>query len=269
MTAGSHHTQADLADPRVNALTRFKALSEMFDATTKRHLDGCGLREGWHCLEAGAGGGSIAAWLSKRVGPTGNVIATDINTRYLQGQEAPNLQVWSHDITCDPLPTHAFDLVHTRMMLIHIPERDKVLKRLTAALKPGGWLVAEEFDSLSLPADPTTSPGEIVLKTYRAMQRLNRDRLVDGRYGRLLFGRFRALGLGEVEAEARIFMIQKESAAARLLRASFELRRVAMQEAAYLTDSEFEHDLEFMENSQFMMPSPILWTARGRKGSCK
>jgi 2-polyprenyl-3-methyl-5-hydroxy-6-metoxy-1,4-benzoquinol methylase len=266
MTAGIHDKRTDLADPSINALIRFEALSQMFDDATKRHLDGCGLHRGWHCLEAGAGGGSIAVWLSKRVGPTGKVIATDIDTRFLQSQAVSNLQVWRHDITCDPLPKDVFDLVHTRMMLIHIPERDEVLKRLAAALKPGGWLVAEEFDGLSLSADPAISPGEVVLKTYQAMQHLNRDRRVDGRYGRLLFGRFRALGLAEVAAEGRIFMIQKGSAAARLLRASFELRRVAMQDAVYLTDGEFDQDMEFMENPQFMMPSPILWTAWGRRG---
>jgi SAM-dependent methyltransferase len=241
----------------------------MFDAATKRYLSGCGLGQGWHCLEVGAGGGSIAVWLSKRIGSTGRVIATDIDTRFLQGKKARNLQVWRHDITCDPLPKHAFDLVHSRMMLIHLPERDQVLRRLVAALKPGGWLVAEEFDGLSLSADPTISPGEVVLKTYQAMQRLNKDRGVDGRYGRLLFGRFRTLGLEKVASEGRTFMVQKGVGAARLLRASFELRRTAMLQAGYLAEDEFDRDMQSMENSQFMMPSPILWTALGRKGNCK
>jgi len=259
---------ADLTDPTVNALTRFKALSQMFDAATKRYLRGCGLRQGWLCLEVGAGGGSIALWLCKRVGSTGKVIATDIDARFLHRGKVQNLQVWRHDITRDPLPKHAFDLVHTRMMLIHLPQRDEVLKRLVAALKPGGWLVAEEFDGLSFSADPTLSSGEVVLKTYQAMHRLNTDRGIDGRFGRLLFGRFRGLGLDQIAAEGHIFMVQKASAAARLLRASFELRRLAMQEAGYLTQIEFDHDMKLMRDSQFMMPSPILWTAWGRKGNC-
>jgi hypothetical protein len=64
-------------------------------------------------------------------------------------------------------------------------------------------------------------------------------------------------------------MVQKGSAAARLLRASFELRRTAMLQAGYLTEGDFDCDMETMENSQFMMPSPILWTAWGRKGNCE
>lgn len=259
----------DLTDPMLNALTRFQALSEMFDAATKQHLRGCGLRQGSQCLEAGAGGGSIAFWLSKRVGATGRVVATDIDTLFLRRGKAQNLEIWRHDITCDSLPKDVFDFVHTRMMLIHLPERDLVLKRLVAALKPGGWLIAEEFDGLSLLADPTISPGEVALKTHQAMQRLNEDRGVDGRYGRLLLGKFRELELKEITTEGRIFMVQKGSAAARLLRASYELRRSAMLRSGYLTEDEFDRDVEAMENSEFMAPSPILWTAAGRKGNCE
>lgn len=269
MTTFLHRKEVDLRDPGMNALTRFQALSEMFDAATKRHLRGCGLSQGWRCLEAGAGGGSIALWLNERVGSTGRVVATDIDTQFLRRGRVQNLEIWHHDITRDPLPEDAFDLIHTRMMLIHLPERDQVLKRLVAALKLGGWLVAEEFDGLSMLADSTLSPGEVMLKTYQAMQRLNKDRNVDGRYGRLLFGRFRALGLKEIGAEGRIFMVQKGSAAARLLRASYELRRTAMLQAGYLTKLEFDRDVESMENPQFMTPSPILWTATGRKGNCE
>lgn len=39
---------------------RFAALSQMFDDITIQHLIACGVTTGWHCLEVGAGGGSIA-----------------------------------------------------------------------------------------------------------------------------------------------------------------------------------------------------------------
>lgn len=92
---------------------------------------------------------------------------------------------------------------------------------------------------------------------------------MDGRYGRLLLGKFRELELKEITTEGRIFMVQKGSAAARLLRASYELRRSAMLRSGYLTEDEFDRDVEAMENSEFMAPSPILWTAAGRKGNCE
>jgi SAM-dependent methyltransferase len=252
-------------DPVTNAATRFAALSALFDTESRRHLLARGLAPGWHCLEVGGGGGSIASWLGERVGGAGRVLVTDIDTRFLEALKRPNLEVVRHDVTRDRLPEAAFDLVHTRMVLIHLPERDDVLRRLAAALKPGGWLVCEEFDGGSSPPDPAVSPGEVVLKTHEAMRRLNEERGVDGRYGRLLFGRLRALGLADVGADAQMSMVRPESQIATLLRASYERRRGAMVDAGYITDEEFDRDLGRMEADDFMMPSPIMWTAWGRR----
>jgi SAM-dependent methyltransferase len=248
-----------------NAATRFAALSAIFDTGTRRHLLDRGLAPGWHCLEVGGGGGSIANWLSERVGDAGRILVTDVDTRFLDTLKSPNLEVRRHDITRDPLPQAAFDLVHTRMVLIHLPERNAVLQRLVAALKPGGWLVCEEFDAVSSPPNQAVSPGEVVLKTHDAMGRLNDERGVDRRYGRRLFGLFRALGLAGLGAEAHLSMVQPESQFATLLRASYERRRGAMIDAGYITDEEFDRDLARMEAADFMMPSPILWTAWGRR----
>jgi SAM-dependent methyltransferase len=258
-------------DPVMNASTRFNALSTIFDSGTRRHLLNRGLAPGWHCLEVGGGGGSVARWLSERVGAGGRVVVTDIDTRFVEELKRPNLEVLCHDITRDPLAEQAFDLIHTRMVLIHLPERDDVLRRLVTALKPGGWLLCEEFDGLSVPPDPDASPGEIVLKTHDAMRRLNRDRLVDGRCGRLLFERFRALRLADLGAEGHMCMIQAGSAFAALLRASYQLRRNAMINAGYITAEEFDRDLARMEEADFMMPSPVMWSVWGRsreEGSC-
>jgi len=49
------------------------------------------------------------------------------------------------------------------------------------------------------------------------------------------------------------------------LRASYELRRRAMIDAGYVTDEEFDADLARMEADDFMMPSPVMWTAWGRR----
>src|SRR5262245_37241843 len=113
-----------MMDPIENAATRFAALSAMFDPATKQHLLNRGLTAGWHSLEVGGGGGSIASWLSTQVGPTGRVLVTDVDTRFLDGLSAVNLKVLRHDVTRDALAERAFDLVHTRMVLIHLPERD-------------------------------------------------------------------------------------------------------------------------------------------------
>ena len=132
------------------ARQRLSTIEAQYDAGTIRHLEQSGIIDGWHCLEIGGGGGSIAAWMCERVGPEGYVLATDIEPRFLEFLGYPNLAVRRHNIVTDELPEGTFDLVHARMVLEHLPERDHVLRRMVAALKPGGWLVCEDMDEISL-----------------------------------------------------------------------------------------------------------------------
>ena len=80
----------------------------------------------------------------------------------------------------DPLPDATFDLIHARLVLSIIPEPEKVLVRLVAALKPGGVIVEEEFDSQSLDCDPLLMTGEVHLKTQTAFFRRLRNGALKG-----------------------------------------------------------------------------------------
>jgi SAM-dependent methyltransferase len=247
------------------ASARFAALAAMYDPGTIRHLEDRGVGSGWHCLEVGGGGGSIAAWLAARVSAGGRVLVTDIDPRFLEALQGPNLEVRRHDIINDALPEAAFDLVHSRLVLLHLPEREKALARMVAALKPGGWLVDEEFDASSMPPNSTANPGEVLLKTLIATRRVMEDRGADDRcFARQLFSRLRAHGLVDVAAEASIFMWHSGSPGVALLRANFEQLHSSMIDAGYITEEEFDQDLARLDDPGFMMPSPIMWTVWGR-----
>jgi ubiquinone/menaquinone biosynthesis C-methylase UbiE len=151
---------------------RFDGLSTVFDPGTFRLIVERGLTSGWHCLEVGAGSGTVAAWLGGHVGPTGFVLATDIYPRFVEELHRPNIEVRRHDVTADPLPEAAFDLVHARLVLIHLPMRDAVLRRLISAVKPGGWLLIEDFDCCAILPDPSLDPSEEALKSRVAKFRV-------------------------------------------------------------------------------------------------
>jgi SAM-dependent methyltransferase len=244
---------------------RFAALSTIFDPGTIRHLETCGIRRGWHCLEVGAGSGSITRWLVDRVGRTGSVLATDIDPCFLECLTRPNLDVRRHDIAADALPEAAFDLVHARLVLMHLPQREIALARMISALKRGGWLVVEDYDSASMPPDPSVSPGEVRSETHVAMMRFFEDRGMSRRYGRLLFGQLRAHGLISLGAEGRVFMWQRGSPGASLMRANYEHVRQALIEGDYVARQQLEEDLERLDDPGYMIPSPILWSAWGRR----
>jgi SAM-dependent methyltransferase len=133
----------DNDDP--DAVDRHNILPAMFDELTTSRLAGLGDLAGLRCLEIGAGGGSVASWLADQTGPTGRVLATDINVRHLRTDAG--FEVRQHDIVNEPVPEGPWDVIHARLLLLHLPERREVLHRLVGALAPGGVVLLEEFAS--------------------------------------------------------------------------------------------------------------------------
>jgi SAM-dependent methyltransferase len=132
---------------------RLSLLEFIDDPWTTQHLTDLGLSAGARCLEVGAGGGSIARWMAEKVGPDGYVLATDLDTRFLDDIAAKNVVVRRHDIATEDLDEQ-FDVVHCRHVLMHVSDRDTAFGRMVSALLPGGVLMIEERDvSVARPAD--------------------------------------------------------------------------------------------------------------------
>ncbi len=127
-------------------LERLQAIEQVFDPATRRRLQATGVTTGWQCLEVGAGAGSITRWLAEIVGSRGNVVAIDLDTRFLTTIDLPNVTVLTADIRDASLTPHTFDLIHARYVLIHNPDAVVILAAMLELLKPGGWLVLEEPD---------------------------------------------------------------------------------------------------------------------------
>ena len=125
---------------------RLRSLERLFGAYSRRSMSDLGVGPGWRCLEVGCGAGGVALWLADQVGQDGKVVATDLDTRFVDGHGRDNLEVLVHDVVTDPLADSAFDLIHARAVLEHVADRETVLRRLVAALKPGGWLLVEDVD---------------------------------------------------------------------------------------------------------------------------
>lgn len=130
---------------------RFDSLSVLFDPVTFRHLEELGVGGGWRCWEVGAGGPSVPMWLSAKVGPSGRVLVTDIDVSWTQHVDGEHVEVRRHDVAADDPPDEIFDLVHARLVLIHVPERERALERMVSAVRSGGCLLVEDFDPAMQP----------------------------------------------------------------------------------------------------------------------
>lgn len=188
---------------------RLAGLEAILDPGTRRVIEDLGITSGWTCLEVAGGGGSVARWLCERVAPAGRVIATDLDTRFLDAIPIPNLDVLRHDILQDDLPEDHFDLVHSRLLVEHLHDRPLALKRMISALKPGGWLLIEDTDwgrFLARPAMVVIHPPDGTrrsVRVTRAMLKLMASAGYDAVYGRRLPEQFLAQGLVDVGAEIR------------------------------------------------------------------
>ena len=246
---------------------RLAALETLWDPGTIRHLLTLGVRTGWRCLEVGGGAGSIASWLCGRVGPDGAVLATDIDTRFLDVLDHPNLEVRCHDITRDDLTGGNFDLVHTRLVLSHVPERDLVLGRLIAAIRPGGWLLAEEVDTITVNVDPAAGPEAVALwqKGRTAIAAIFEGTSLDPTYGRRLYGAVCARGLAEVGVEGRSYLVRGGTPQAEVYRLSLEQLGARLVAAGQLTREQIGELVALRGNPAVCFMTDTLVAVWGRR----
>jgi 2-polyprenyl-3-methyl-5-hydroxy-6-metoxy-1,4-benzoquinol methylase len=248
----------------VQARERLAALEAMYDPGTIRHLQTLGVGTGWHCLEIGGGGGSIAEWLCRRVGAAGRVVATDISTRFLDALDFGNLEVRVHNIVDDDPEQGAFDLVHIRAVLTHLSQRTRALERMVSALKPGGVLLVEEPDYGSHAADPRVGEvtSELFRKVYSALYTVVG---LDQYYGRRLYGEIRALDMVDVGAEGRVVMCRGTTTEAKFSRLTIGQVRDRVLEAGQVSPREVDTVMALFDDPDFVLIGPVVMAVWGRR----
>jgi hypothetical protein len=250
---------------------RFDSLGALFNPVTFGHLERLGVGPGSTCWEVGAGGPSVSTWLSDRVGPTGRVVATDIDTRWAlpSGATQPaNLEVRRHDVASDVAPEGRFDLVHERLVLIHLPGRIQALSSMVGALRPGGWVLVEDFDSLLQPfaCPDEVGPGQQLANRIR----LGFRALLAARGAQLDLGRqlprlLRAAGLIDVGADA--YAAVASPAAIALEQANVAQVREALVAGGHATELEIDDYDRALERGDLDIATAPLISAWGRRPS--
>lgn len=254
----------------VQERARLEGLSASFDPVTFRHLTAVGVGPGWRCLEVGAGAGSVARWLSTAVGPSGRVVATDLDVRFLDGL-GDNVEVVRHDITCDPIEQGAFDLVHARAVLEHLTARDQVIQRLVSALRPGGVLVLEDFvfgGTASEAVEAAVSPaagGPVMTRTLQAVSTAFSVIGADSRYGLQLPAALSAAGLDGVEAELVFQLIAGDSPQSAFYSRTLDERAARLIELGLLTRADADRARDFVDNPTSRWLSLGVVTSSGRR----
>jgi SAM-dependent methyltransferase len=245
---------------------RFSALDAALDENSQAHLSALGIATGWRCLEVGAGSGSIAHWMAERVGAHGYVLATDIDTRWIKGNCVAQLEVQRHDVVADPLAWGEFDMVHARLVLSWLPTRNAVVSRLVAALRPGGWLVIEDFDSiLHHCLDPLNDDERVFDKVTDAFVQALQRRGADTTWARTLPHHLASAGLKDVGAAGHLTIYHGGCPASQLWVANISQVGDALIQAGLITLGERDTFLRLSQDPSFVGNHPLLITAWGKK----
>jgi SAM-dependent methyltransferase len=251
----------DTPDATQREHARLLALARSRDPQTIRVLSQLGIGRGWRCLEVGAGSGSISRWLAEQVGTDGQVLSVDIDLRF-HCDPLPAMQVQRVDVVHDGLPQRAFDLVHARAVLEHIPEREAVLDRFVAATRPGGWIVVEDGDWQAFEAQPLPEPLAAVARAMHAGLRARStwDPLLGSRLLRMFADR----GLTDLDitGETRLMRGGDESGSWWYLGIEHAADRLV--EHGLVTRSQIDGTLALVRSRDFVMMSPLSISVRGR-----
>ncbi len=249
---------------------RLDLLEQLFDPTSRRRRDL--VQPGWRCLEVGAGRGSMAVWLAQQVGPTGHVVATDIDLRYLSKLNLPNLQVVHHNILEDPLDAlepGSFDLVCSRLMLFWLAgKQEEAIQRMVQCLRPGGWLVDEDGDwGIVMPVDSSHPLYTGYQKAWRGGDWWA-SRGYDPEFGRKLPVLFERCGLKNIQHEANAEVVRGGAPWARWWKESFEGIRASEHADGSLTpvrEDEYKALITPLSDPTFWLLSVLLHGCRGQR----
>ena len=248
---------------------RIAALSALFDPTTFRHVDALGIGRGARCWEVGAGGPSVPRGLAQRVGPEGAVLATDLEvSRALAAAAGGAIEVRRHDVVRDPPPRDRgpFDLVHARLVLVHLPDRERALGAMIDVLRPGGWLLVEDADPALQPASVIDAVGEeaaLANRLRNGFRTLLGERGVDLAYGRKLPRLLRAAGLEDVAADA--YFPIAHPACATLEVATVTMLRAQLVGKGLASAEEIDRHLANVAAGRLDLAQPPMISAWGRR----
>ena len=187
----------------------------------------------------------------------------------MAGHRDTAYEVRRHDVGSEPPPAGLFDLVHARLVLVHVARREQALAAMVAAVRPGGWLLLEEADPALQPLvcpDEFGAEQELANKIKHGFRDCSQSAAstspTAGRYhgscGRQACGR-----------AVRRILPDGRPACTELERATVEQVRDALIAAGIATEAELERHLLNVGTGRLDLATSPMVSAWGRKAMTK
>jgi SAM-dependent methyltransferase len=191
-------------------LERLRQQSLVWEPTGRQLLSKLGGGSGRRALDVGCGAMGWLRILSEWVGPSGQIVGTDIDKSmlnaaraFLEEVEIANIELVVDDLFDTKLEPQSFDLVHARYQIAPLGRgRDQVASH-RRLVKPGGSLVLEEWDLASWHFNPSAPAAE---RLIRSLSEIFAG--LGGEAGRGLPGLLRDIGVEEPGIDAHVIALK-------------------------------------------------------------
>ncbi len=240
---------------------RLGLLERWGDLESHAVLAQCGLTPASHCLEIGAGAGSVARWLAQQC-PDGRVLAVDNDARYLDESGEPPLEWCEADARTLDFADGTFDVIHSRMTFCHLANRDEMISRALRWLRPGGWLAL--CDPMLMPAASSADPD--VRRFFGAMElawTAQGSDMVE--WARALPNRLATAGFADVSVRPQANLLGDSGVYDQLAGANIEQEGAYLVERGLIPADVHERVLALLRGSRLVELRSITMYAWGRK----
>lgn len=224
-------------------------------------------------IDLGGGPGYVLSLLAERVGPGGSVIGLErdarfanLARRYVAERSLSQVEVIEGDAFDTGQPRAFFDGAHMRLVLVNVPDPQRIVREMASLVRPGGWVASFEADLLSLNCDPPSAEWSRLLDAYKAYSDAQG---IDLCIGRRTHSLFRAAGVTDIHVVEAVTYVSSAPNPGRLILLDFVNNvRDKMTEQGFIGRAELERDVAAVErhlsNPEALVTSHLFYQLSGR-----
>lgn len=241
-------------------LERLRLQARVWEPAAEQLLDQIGIAPGWRCLDLGCGGMGILGPLSRRVGPSGQVVGVDRDAQqlaaaraYVDEEKLTNVEILDRDAYATGLPNAMYDVVHVRFLFAPVGRDHELLTEMLRLVRPGGILAIQEPDASPWACHPPSRAwGALKSAIVQAFKAGGGD--FDA--GTRTFGLLRSAGVKDIQVRTVVIALQDRHPYMRLPIQFATSLRQRILDGGFLAESELD---EHIAGCEEIVRDPATW----------